>query len=97
MLNDISSVFHNDIFEVAKESLSLREPPSTTHRDKQKVLTELLASVPLEERKSTHGERSQILKSIKVLGNRRVRADGAGAWTLKGKELFIRDFPTTHF
>lgn len=84
--DDIDNLLHSNVYEDANNNQGLRELPSITHKDKQKALTALLASVPLEERGSTRGEKSQILKSIKALGSRRVGADGAGKWRMKGKD-----------
>lgn len=91
-LNDINSLLHSNFSEEANNNIGSRELPTVTSKDKQKALTALLASVPLEERGSIRGERSQILQNIKTLSTHRVRADGAGRWKMKGKESFYHSF-----
>lgn len=84
--DDIDNLLHSNVYEDANNNLGSHELPSITYKDKQKALTALLASVPLEEKRSSRGERSQILRDIKSLGSHRVRADGKGKWRMKGKD-----------
>lgn len=84
-LNEINKLLNSNVYEEANNNLGARELPTVTLKDKQKALTALIAAVPLEERGSIRGQKSQILKCIQTLGRGRVHADGAGRWKLKGK------------
>ena len=86
---EIDSLLRNNIHEDANENLNLRKLPSEIGKNTQRALTALFASVPLEERGSIRGERTQLFKSIKILGARRVHPDGAGSWKFKGENSFI--------
>ena len=85
-LNEIKKLLHINISEEANNNLGARELPTVVLGDKQKALTALIASVPLEERGSVRGQKSQILRCIKNLGPGMVHADRAGKWKLKGKD-----------
>jgi hypothetical protein len=89
MVDHVASLLHSNVFEEANDNLGSHELPTVTHKDKHKALTELLASVPLEEKESARGERSQILRSIRSLGSKKVFADGAGMWRMKGRFCFV--------
>lgn len=84
-LKEINELLYSNIYDEANNNLGARELPTVTLKDKQKALTALIASVPLEDRGSVRGDRSTILKCIQNLGSSRVRADGKGNWKFKGK------------
>lgn len=86
-LNDIGSLLNSNVYEDMNANLDRPHAnldlAASTHKNKDKLLKELVAAVPLEEQKETRGQRSHILKATKILG--KVRADGKGNWKMKGK------------
>lgn len=86
-LNDFASLTMCNIYEDANRNLDRPDLAVVTHTDKDKALKALLAGVPLDDRGSTRGEKSNILKATKTLGN--VRADGNGRWRLKGMKTSL--------
>ena len=58
--------------------------PSVTATTKSGALNALLASVPFEDQRTAHSDKQHILKATQVLGKHKCRADGKGAWKLKG-------------
>lgn len=84
-LNEINKLLNSNLYEEANNNLGCRALPAITFKNKQKALTALVAGVPLEERGSIRGQKSQILQCTQTLGRGRVSADGAGHWKLKGK------------
>lgn len=81
-LNDFASLTTSNVYEDANQNLNRPELAVVSHTNKNKALKAFLAGVPLDDRNSTRGEKTNILKATKTLGN--VRADGNGKWKLKG-------------
>lgn len=77
----LKDLFKSNIYDDANANLDLPQLEVLPHRNKQKILTKLLANIPLEDQKHSRGHRANILKSIKTLGN--VGADGHGKWKMK--------------
>ena len=81
-LTDIASLLMNNYYEDANRNLNRPDLAVVTHTRKDKALKALLAGVPLDDRGSARGDKTNILEATMTLGN--VRADGNGQWKLKG-------------
>lgn len=81
-LTDFASLMMNNYYEDANRNLDRPDPAVVTHTNKDKALKALLAGVPLDDRGSARGDKTNILEATMTLGN--VRADGKGQWKLKG-------------
>lgn len=81
-LADYASLTSSNVYEDANRNLDRPDLAIVTHTNKEKALKAFLAGVPIDDRGSTRGEKTNILKATKILGN--VRADGTGKWKVKG-------------
>lgn len=81
-LTDVASLLMNNYYEDANRNLNRPDLAVVTHTRKDKALKALLAGVPLDDRSSARGDKTNILEATMTLGN--VRADGNGQWKLKG-------------
>ena len=83
-LNDLSSLVNHDIYSVANANLSKKKLATTDATRKKDALAGLLAGIDNGDIASARREKNHIDRSTKVLGIRKVRADGEGGWKLKG-------------
>lgn len=86
-LNDFASLTTSNIYEDANRNVDRPHLALVTHTNKEKALKAFLAGVPLDDRDNVRGEKTNILKATKTLGN--VRADGNGRWSLKGMKCSL--------
>lgn len=86
-LNDFASLTTSNIYEDANRNMDRPDLALVTHTNKEKALKAFLAGVPIDDRDSARGEKTNILKATKTLGN--VRADGNGKWKLKGMKCSL--------
>lgn len=85
-LDEINKLLNSNPQEEAKKNTGSHSLPVVNLKDKHKALTALVASVPLEERGNSRGQRSQILRDIQTLGRGRASANGQGDWKFQGKQ-----------
>lgn len=82
-LNDIGSLRDADVFGDSNANLGRPELPVLPHKDKSKLLTAILAGIPLEDKRQSRGQRAQLIEATKILGN--TSPDGQGNWKMKGE------------
>ena len=78
-----------NIYDESNANLTKLTMPAMHGKEKHKAMTDLIASIPLEESKKAQAtsDRASILKATTVLGNCRVNEDhaqGEGDWNLRG-------------
>ena len=84
LLRDVSSLFTSNIYSDANENLNRRDAPVMTATKKAEALKQLVASVPMEDRRMANMEKKHIHEATKILGARNCRPDGNGMWLFKG-------------
>lgn len=83
-LNDLSSLVNHNIYSEANTNLSKKKLATTDATRKKEALAGLLAGIDNEDIALARQEKNHIDRSTKILGIRKVRADGEGGWKLKG-------------
>lgn len=84
-LSNIDSLLTSNVFEDANANIDLSALPVVASKNKDEFLKNLLAGVPLEDKKAIRGEKTHILRATRILGN--TSSDGEGHWKMKGKSL----------
>ena len=84
-LSSIDSLLTSNVFEDANANIDLSALPVVASRNKDEFLKNLLAGVPLEDRRAIRGEKTHILRATRILGN--TSPDGEGHWKMKGQSL----------
>ncbi|GES64754.1 SNF2 family helicase [Aspergillus terreus] len=79
-LNDM--VFSN-VLEEAHVSSTMQACPGFTKMDKNKALTELIASIPAEDQNDAKSDKKKILEATRKFTTS-ARSDGNGGWKIKG-------------
>jgi hypothetical protein len=83
-LANIGSLGRTNAFIEATANSGRAAQPGFTETRKAGALQELLASVPEENRKVSRIDMKAIESASKIYGRGRVKADGHGAWLMKG-------------
>lgn len=83
-MSNISSLVSGNIYEDSNMNLEKAVLPVISEKKKKEFMTELLASVPLEEKKQANKDRIDIITASRILGSRKVKPDGKGDWSFKG-------------
>ncbi|KAA6409187.1 MAG: hypothetical protein FRX48_06740 [Lasallia pustulata] len=82
LLKNANSLVTSNVFvDTSHDRAAL---PPVTATTKPGALNALLASVPFEDQRTAQSDKQHILKATQVLGKHKCRADGKGAWKLKG-------------
>ncbi|MCJ1402525.1 hypothetical protein MMC11_005745 [Xylographa trunciseda] len=92
LFRDVGSLLSSNVYVDANANLDKREAPVMTEKRKDDALKQLVASVPLEDRRMASLEKQHILNATKVLGMRKVRPDGNGKWAFKGMKSALPHF-----
>lgn len=82
LLRNANSLVSSNVF--VDTSYDRAALPTVTATTKPGALNALLASVPLEDRRTAQTDKQHLSKATKVLGKRMCLADGKGGWKLKG-------------
>lgn len=80
---DLDDLFSANVVTNAHESSSMSEIPKMIGKDKQKALTQLVASIPSENQAEAKSDKQIILDSSRKF-TRPARSDGQGGWKIKG-------------
>ncbi|EHY55056.1 hypothetical protein HRR83_005690 [Exophiala dermatitidis] len=87
MLTNLSSLGRSNVVSDAQANVFKPDMPTFTARDKNKALSQLIASIPSADRASSGGDRKAIIAATKKFnGIGAVRADGQGGWRHKDME-----------
>lgn len=82
LLRNANSLVSSNVFvDTSNDRVAL---PPVTATTKPGALNALLASVPLEDRRTAQTDKQHLLRATKVLGKRKCTADGKGEWKLTG-------------
>lgn len=87
--NVAGSRLTGNVFEDAISNAGQRALTVDSAKTKSKAMTDLIANMPMKERRAAGGDKQRILEATRSLGFRTVSADGSGKWTMKG--WFDRD------
>ncbi|OJJ50829.1 hypothetical protein ASPZODRAFT_21345 [Penicilliopsis zonata CBS 506.65] len=79
----LESFFRHDIIANAQLNAMMPAIPVSAHKDKQKALTELLASIPTADQNESRSDKAAILEATRKLASK-ARGDGKGRWNIKG-------------
>ena len=91
-INQVSSLFASNVFE-QQASQDAPDQPTFKSRNKQSALKELIASVPMEDRKMARSEMSALLAATTDFDGRgSARADGNGMWRVKGMKTSLKPY-----
>lgn len=91
-LNDM--VF-SDVVEEAHVSSNMQACPGFTKMDKNKALTELIASIPAEDQNDAKSDKKKILEATRKF-TRSARSDGNGGWKIKGLKTSLYHYQVRH-
>jgi hypothetical protein len=83
-LANIGSLGRTNAFLEATANSGRAAQPGFTETRKAEALKELLASVPEENKKVSRIDMEAVEFASKIYGHGRVKADGCGAWIMKG-------------
>ncbi|MCJ1390904.1 hypothetical protein MMC18_003765 [Xylographa bjoerkii] len=83
-LRDVGSLFSSNVYADANDNLDRPNAPVMTAKKKAEALKQLVASVPLEDRRMANVEKRHIHEATKTLGWRKCTPDGNGKWLFKG-------------
>ena len=84
LLRDVGSLFSSNVYADANANLGRPDAPVMTAKKKAEALKQLVASVPLEDRRMANTEKKHIHDATKILGARKCTPDGNGKWLFKG-------------
>ncbi|PYH97546.1 hypothetical protein BO71DRAFT_447895 [Aspergillus ellipticus CBS 707.79] len=87
----IEFLLSSTVISDAHNSASLQEIPLLKGYDKQKALTELVASIPAEGLETARSDKKKVLEATRMF-SRRVRSDGKLGWKLKGLKTSLFHF-----
>lgn len=79
----LQSLFRSDVIAEGHTSSALPAIPGFTERDKEKALTQLLASIPAADQDEAKSDRDQILEATRKITTK-ARSDGKGGWKING-------------
>lgn len=88
-LNNIDSLFTSNVYADANANLHRPSLAVTDTTNKDEALKSLLAGVPLGDLKQARSEKQHLLKATKILGARKVKADGKGGWKFTGMKTSL--------
>lgn len=80
---DLDDLFSTNVVGTAHESSLLPGIPAMAEKDKQKALTQLVATIPSEDQSKAKSDKQIILDSTRKFTNP-ARSDGQGGWKIKG-------------
>lgn len=80
---DFDELFATNVVANAQANSSLPAIPVMAGKDKQKALTELVASIPSADQAEAKSDKQLVLNASRKFTNR-ARADGEGGWKIKG-------------
>lgn len=80
---DFDGLFSADVVANAHANATLPDVPTMTGKDKEKALTQLVASIPSSDRAEAKSDKRLVLESSKKF-NAKARSDGKGGWKIKG-------------
>ena len=89
-LNNLGSLMSNNVYDDANANLRKAKLITSSEKDKRKAMSEIIASVPLEDIHSSRREKNHIIKATVTLGKRKVTAVGDNKWKFKGKCILLR-------
>ncbi|KAK1140042.1 hypothetical protein N8T08_010951 [Aspergillus melleus] len=79
----IMSLFQSNLIQDAQANALLPAIPRFNKTDKQKALTELIASIPNADQKETNSDKKEILEASKKF-NPSAKSDGNNGWKIRG-------------
>lgn len=85
---DFAGLFVADIITQGHANSSRPAIPTMTGKNKEKALTELVASIPTSDRVEAKSDRKLVLEATRKFTNL-VRADGNGGWKIKGMQTSL--------
>lgn len=85
-LNNASSLLNSNVFETANANRNLAPLPISTATKKAQALADMVANVPLGNRRRAGAEKEHIRRATVTLGSKRVNPDGKGAWKFTGMD-----------
>lgn len=83
-LNNAASLLNSNVFESANANRDLAPLPKSTAKNKAKALADMVANVPLGDRRRAGAERVHIRRATVTLGKQKVKPDGDGGWKFTG-------------
>lgn len=83
-LNNAASLLNSNVFESANAIRDLAPLPKSTAKNKAKALADMVANVPLGDRRRAGAEKEHIRKATVTLGKQKVNPDGDGGWKFTG-------------
>lgn len=91
-LKQVSSLFTSNVFQQQASADAMEQPTFTTTRRKHDALKELIASVPLGDRKIARSDMNVLLAATKDFNGRgSVKPHGSnGGWMVKGMKTTLR-------
>ncbi|MCJ1477620.1 hypothetical protein MMC13_006293 [Lambiella insularis] len=92
LFRDVDSLLSSNVYVDANANLDKADAPLMTGKRKEDALKQLVASVPLEDKRMASKEKQHILKATRTLGHYRVRAGDDGNWIVKGMKSTLPHF-----
>jgi hypothetical protein len=84
-MTNIKSLYNINVIDAATANRDKDAQPGFNSTVKATALSELIASIPEEERKTATADKNALLDATKKFsGYRAMKADGQGGWRLKG-------------
>jgi len=90
-VNQMQSLFRNNVF-TDQASEDAPDQPTFSSRNKDKALKELIASVPLEDRKVVKSDSVTLLAATKKLDGRGAAKAVNGMWLIKGMRTALKPY-----
>ena len=75
----------SNVYDDANANLGQKQLAMPSATRKKDALAGLLVGVHNDDLPSAQREKNHLDRSLKLLGKRKVKADGQGGWILKGK------------
>ncbi|GAQ09582.1 hypothetical protein ALT_6903 [Aspergillus lentulus] len=85
---DLDGFLNSDVIADAQANAGLPAIPISNSKNKQNVLTELVASIPSADQKQAKSDKQAVLEATTKFRNK-ARPDGKGGWRIKGMKTSL--------
>jgi hypothetical protein len=91
-VHQVTSLFASNVFE-QQAPQDAPDQPTFRSRNKQDALKELIASVPLNDKKAVRDDAKNLMQATKDFDGRgSARSDGKGMWLVKGMKTSLKPY-----
>ncbi|KAL4889395.1 SNF2 family N-terminal domain-containing protein [Aspergillus ambiguus] len=86
---DIGSILSADVVKEAHASSSLQAIPDVGHRNKEKALAQMIASIPNADTKETVSDKNIVIRASRKFTSRPKHDKSKGLWKIKGLRTML--------